>query len=65
MGSVGSPLLPLLWQHVLEVVRPMRLWIIPPKYPVWTFTPIGSHLTIYVDDNDNVIDFRFSPGCFQ
>lgn len=48
-----------LWDDLIYRIRPNTLWIIKQMEEVWTIGHLLSHVTIYIDDNDVVLDIFY------
>lgn len=57
---LGKPLSRGLWHDIVFRLQPRSLWIIRPGEGEWCLG-VSKHITIYLDENDNVRDIYYAP----
>lgn len=57
----GKPLSQRLWEDITQRLHIRTLWVLRPPWEEWTIGHIGTHLTLYLDDKDYVVDAYYSP----
>ncbi len=56
----GKPLSDRLWEDIVFRLQPHSMWIIRNNEAEWCLG-VSNHVTIYLDENDNVRDIYYAP----